>query len=71
MNKGWLCNYNYFYDCLFSDVHVVLVTDCLVLLTEKDQKLNIAGLLDSKVRLSLSVCMVVLSSPPVSCDQAI
>ena len=26
----------------------VLVTDCLVLLTEKDQKLNIAGLLDSK-----------------------
>ena len=44
---------------LVSDVLIVLVTDCLVLLTEKDQKLNIASLLDSKVCVHACVCVCV------------
>ena len=41
--------------CLVSAVHVVLVTDLLVLLTERDQKFHLATLQDLKVRVDRSV----------------
>ena len=44
---------------IHSAVHIVLVTDLVVLLTERDQKYNLPALLDLKV--SLNTCSLVLT----------
>ena len=42
---------------LHSAIHIVLVTDLVVLLTERDQKYQIAALQDLKVRYVHTACV--------------